>query len=481
VLVAAVAGLTLASHARGGEPSDLDEPGDDRPAIWQGENTTTCAWPSAVAVQGGGLCTGTLIHPEVVVYAAHCGAFPQAIRFGENTNAPTAVAPEFCRTNPNYGGVSDQGNDWAFCKLPAPMEVPFTPTVYGCESQILFPGQDIALIGFGGNQTNDSGAGIKRWGMTTLDAINIAGNVSVTNGGNSPSVCPGDSGGPAMVRFPDGGWRAFGIASTVSGGCSGSGTHSLIMGAAEWIETESGVDITVCHDLDGTWDPGPLCGGFYAQEPGAAVSTWSESCKGEPTIGWAETCGEALPSLDGAPPTVSITSPSNGTVFDTAPAQFDILVDAQDDLSYIKVSLKVNGELVAGGDDTTPPYGFDGVSFPAGQWVLAAVAEDAAGNVVESAPVGIGVGMPAPDPGGDGDGDGDGDGGSGDDDGSGGSGDDAGSAGDEGGTGSFGAADDDGSGCAVVSGATDDHRHLGWAMMVLLGLGLGRSRRRRRV
>ena len=60
----------------------LANPGDEvaaeqeeaEPEIYGGIEAGTCAWPQTVAVTGGqGLCTGTLIHPSVVMYAAHCG------------------------------------------------------------------------------------------------------------------------------------------------------------------------------------------------------------------------------------------------------------------------------------------------------------------------------------------------------------------------------------------------------------------------
>jgi MYXO-CTERM domain-containing protein len=169
----------------------------------------------------------------------------------------------------------------------------------------------------------------------------------------------------------------------------------LIPGAAAWIESTSGVDITPCHDIEGNWSPGPLCRGFNAQDPGYGGDTWANWCSNVATIGWADTCGKSLPELDNEPPTAVITNPTDGTVFDEAPGVFDLQVDAQDDLDYIKVEIEINGTIQPLADET-PPYQFSGVNFPAGAWTLRAVATDAANNVVYSAPVGIGVGQEAP-------------------------------------------------------------------------------------
>ncbi len=455
------------------KPDTLEHDGAEaEPEIWNGSSAAACAWPTTVAVQGfGGLCTGTLVHPRLVIYAAHCGSNTQALVFGESTNSAAKIAPEFCQTNPGYSGASDQGDDWAFCVLAEEAPVPVTPPVYGCEQDILFTGQEIAIAGFGASTSSNTGSGTKRWALTRLDGISFNNNIAITNGGGDASVCSGDSGGPMFVRYPDNSWHAFGIASTVTGGCGGTGTHSLIPGAAAWVESNSGIDITPCHDIEGNWAPGPLCKGFNAQDPGYGGDTWANWCSDVATIGWASTCGPSLPELDNEPPTVAITNPADGTVFDEAPAVFDLQVNAQDDLDYIRVEIEVNGAVQPLSDDT-PPYQFSGVNFPAGAWTIRAIATDAADNVVYSAPVGFGVGQEAPQTsGGD---DGGGDDAGGDDAG----GDDGSNDGGTGGIGSTGgdagADSDEGCGCNTAPGSGGGS---GLAALLLGGLFLRRRRR----
>lgn len=431
------------------------------PQIWGGQSAATCAWPTAVRVTGSSsLCTGTLIHPQVVMYAAHCGGGNKTIRFGESQNSGDNRSVQYCRTKSPW---SDQGDDWAYCVLSQPIDLPITPVAFGCElDQYYFSGQEVAVVGFGNND-GMSGSGLKRWGFTTMTAL-LPDRFNV-GGSGSATVCSGDSGGPAYVRYEDGTWHTFGIASTKNAStCNqAQGTYSLASNAAVWIEQDSGIDVTPCHDAEtGAWQPGPLCGEFFNGQPALSYGSWYTGCQDLTASGWSETCGPGFDvQSESNPPLVAIFSPSDGEAFPDSSVTLDIEIANSDDSPYgVAVQIEIDGALqdkVIEGD----PALFEDVAFPQGEFTLVAHATDYWGNVATSKPVTIVVGeTDAPEPTNQ---------------------DDEDDGGDEGDTGGIvPAADDGGSGgCAVAAGSARGPLGSQWFGLALLGLGLGFGLRRR--
>lgn len=364
------------------------------PHVTGGMEVGVCGWPDTVAVTGGGgLCTGSLVHPQLVVTAAHCGDGDKAIRFNEESDSGISRQAQ-CTVNPEYTGVNDQGSDWGFCVLEEPItEIPFTPPLFGCELDVIEAGLPVVIAGFGDGGP-DGNAGTKRWGNTEI--VSTFGSTA-NIGGDGLSTCSGDSGGSAFVAMPDGTWRALSMTSTGLIGCKGTtGVHALMHPAIPWIEETSGIDITPCHDLDGTWNPTPNCAGFFA---GGAdgFGTWDNWCAGTPRSEASESCGAAFDAEpDDTAPQVTITAPSNGEELDSG-VPVTITIDAVDDgwgTKEVWVAIDGQEQDVR---DGYPPYVFANVPFPDGVFEIVAYAEDWAGHVGMSTPVVFGVGEDVPD------------------------------------------------------------------------------------
>jgi MYXO-CTERM domain-containing protein len=368
------------------------------PRVYGGEVVDTCAWPSVVSLPPG--CTGTLIHPEIMLYAAHCTVDFDHVRFGESFDSPArTVGVDYCMVNPESDGLVNP-RDYAFCKLAEPVtDVVPTPPALGCELDLLEVGDQVTIVGFGytdGPKIYGTKREASPW-ITELDVDN--GWMRI--GGEGMTVCNGDSGGPTFFQHPDGGWRSLAIASGIGGGCgTGVGFHVMSKNAIEFVETESGIDVSPCFDPDGTWNPSEACQGLPT-DLGESHGTWDDGCSGGPVTGPLESCGPAFDAPpDYAPPTVTITSPTDGAAWDEAPATVDIEIDASDaEWDVTRVYLRIDGEDQPI-DDTEPPYAFSGVVFGKGEYEIEAVAEDFSGNIGVSEPVYLEVDVepPPPDP-----------------------------------------------------------------------------------
>ena len=421
---ASFAAPELAFAGEPGQVTSNDTP--PNPHVAGGQIATSCQWPTSVGlVTGSAGCSGTLVHPRVITTAAHCLTpnLETSVRFGESSSDPLFTIPvEYCLENPAYPNGQVHPTDYAFCVLTEEVPLPPTPPLMGCELEELDQGDPVVLVGFGTTGAPGS-SGTKRWVNAEIENV---GNNFIAAGDQSGSTCSGDSGSSGFFQLPDGGWRSWGILSGGPEGCPNVGYFVPIAAAVPWIESESGIDITPCHDADGTWNPGPECQGV-ATNPDAGGGDWEEVCP-DMLSAKPDTCGPAgdFPVPESPPPEVSFTTPLDGDVFVDVPSIFDIVVETnQKRFAVVQVELFIDGELVITRNrkpwDPYEPWVFADASFPPGVYELCARAEEYDGDdaeacvefTVEDPAAGDGDGDPAGDGDGDPDtGDGDGDSGS---------------------------------------------------------------------
>jgi MYXO-CTERM domain-containing protein len=409
---------------------------DPHPAeIAGGETVASCGWPSVVLLRGNGyLCSGNLIHPEIVATAAHCIEVMESdtkVYFGNTANtAQEKVAVEYCTSSPAFVSNGDGtiafdqvGNDWGFCKLAEPVtDVEPIPPLYGCEMDLLQPGAEITRVGFG-KETLATNQFFKRWVDTTIVSVPFFGAngwaTQLSEGGGGEGTCPGDSGGPSFIRIPesaggDGSWRMVAIQSTqpvedfegnpIECGTEPNNTAVFAQGV-EFAETESGIDISPCFAPDGAWDPDFFCQGFPI-DPGTGGGSWAMGCEPGTLGGFSAACGVAFDQAnpDDTPPSVLIVDPP-GTVVEPwagAAVPIHVLAEADDgangwgiasvDLLIIDAS---TGDELGVFNDLDPAYEWE-PEFPQGAFQIRAIGYDNAGFVTETETLDIYIGVDPP-------------------------------------------------------------------------------------
>ncbi len=235
-------------------------------SIYGGHPTAPGDWLGVVSLRREGypFCTGTLIHPKLVVTAAHCmGGISSnnidslSVVFGNGSAEELwgekiksfGVHPDFNLTKrPDKKDSMGYANDIAYIILEEDTHgiTPLTVlTDVSARETLLKQGTSVTLVGYG--QTETGLTGIK-YEVDTRITNDQNGN-EILAGANGKDTCYGDSGGPAIAYGAEGEPLIFGVTSRSPFECGKKDTiYGLIHPHLCWIAEAS----DVISDLDFT-------------------------------------------------------------------------------------------------------------------------------------------------------------------------------------------------------------------------------------
>jgi hypothetical protein len=281
-LLVAAAGLALGCEAPPNPVWETVLP------IVGGSLATTCMWPTAVMTEGPTDCSGTLIHPRVVVTAKHCLVNTQGTVQKPNLAALGESSLDWARTVQISACFIHPTSDIGFCTLVQDVtDIPIVPVMAPCETSELKPGKAIVEVGFGVTSPTSRTDGIKKQIDGTIESISADQvDINVTTGSQDGEYY-GDSGGPLFFRMPDRSWRLIGAdccsPSIVSASTAPRiSTYTSVPKHVAWMEQQSGIDVTPCHDGN-LWNPTAACTGFPTN-PEMGVGSWATMCMGESLV-----------------------------------------------------------------------------------------------------------------------------------------------------------------------------------------------------
>lgn len=243
---------SLAATASGCAPSETEPtaPSDATTSSVESEivgGTLANGHPAvvAIAMQGQGFCTGTLISPQTILTAGHCvmeGSNFQAVFGSRIDQAQKAVEIEGFVRHPGFSTTQGMPvNDIAVAKLAEPVTDIQPIGIIQDEIAADEVGESIRHVGFGLTSASERKSGntfgVKR--QVTFPIRELAES-QLEAGADGKQTCMGDSGGPGlMVRPGSNEEKVVGVVSFGDAECLRGGVDTRVDFFREWVETTS--------------------------------------------------------------------------------------------------------------------------------------------------------------------------------------------------------------------------------------------------
>ena len=238
--------MLLAANALSGPIQDVDGDWDwEEPVLipWEiaegphsivnGTETNEHPAVVAIAIEMGSfmsvMCSGTLIHPEWVVTAAHCvdSAASQQLNYGTavvvfGKNAANGgqftVEMDDWFPHPGWTGDLQVGNDIGLVHLSRPVDEFDVMIVNDEVPDETWLGTKLTFVGYGVTSDSQQGSGTKR--KTKIPLLDFTDQF-LSSYDPDTNVCNGDSGGAALEETEEGLFELAGVNSYVTPSCNG--------------------------------------------------------------------------------------------------------------------------------------------------------------------------------------------------------------------------------------------------------------------